>query len=371
MIANGTLRVGVVGCGYWGPKHVRIMYGLEQASSVALIDKQADRLKALSRSFPGVSTYSSLREALPEVDAVVIATPPSTHVPLARAAVEAGKHVLVEKPLAPRASEAETLVEEAAKAGVTLMVGHTFLYNPAVRKLHEIVTSGELGELYYLDSARLNLGLYQQDANVVLDLAPHDISIMNFLLGGPPNWVEAWGSRHAHRRFEDVAYMRLYYRDRDVFANVHVSWLDPCKVRRVTAVGSRKMAVYNDLASEERIRLHDKGVLRVGEDDATQPPMSYRYGDITAPYISSQEPLAVQDQHFVTCCLTGLRPDSDGVDGLGVVRVLDAAQRSLETGRRVHLEEFAVGLPAIGLESARRGAVPPPRDEEPAIEASA
>ena len=213
-----------------------------------------------------------------------------------------------------------------------------------MRKLAELVQAKELGELYYLDSARLNLGLYQNDVNVILDLAPHDISIINYVLGRQPVAVQAWASRHAHHRLEDVAYLRLFYDDyvddRSLSANIHVSWLDPCKVRRVTAVGSRKMAVYDDLAREERIRILDKGVTPPPDgDDLTQPPMSYRYGDIVVPFVSPDEPLAVQDRHFIECIADRARPLTDGEDGLSVVEALEAAELSRQLGRPVLLEE--------------------------------
>jgi predicted dehydrogenase len=289
------------------------------------------------RSFPAVNCFSTLEEALPEVDAVIIATPPSTHVALACEVIAAGKHVLVEKPLATSVADAELVVAAADSAGTVLMVGHTFEYNSAVWKLRELVSSSELGELYYLDSARLNLGLYQSDVDVIFDLAPHDVSIINYVLDSTPSSVQAWGATHAHR-LADVAYLRLDYADRGVSANVHVSWLDPCKVRRVTAVGSKKMAVYNDLASEERIRIHDKGVVTsVADDSLTHAPMSYRYGDIVSPYLAMDEPLSIQDEHFIECIVTGKRPQSDGRSGLSVVRVLEAAHQSIETRSRITL----------------------------------
>jgi predicted dehydrogenase len=334
------LRVGVVGCGYWGSKHARVMSSLSDVAQVALIDSRQERLAGVAESIRGAQTFSCLSDALPEVDAVVIATPPSSHVPLALECIRAGKHVLVEKPLALDSRGAQLLVDEAADAGVALMVGHTFEYNSAVWKLRELIDSGDLGDLYYIDTARLNLGLYQSDVNVIMDLAPHDISIINFLLRRKPTAVEAWGSAHANRQREDVAYLRLYYDDINLTANVHVSWLDPCKVRRVTAVGSRKMAVYNDLATEERIRVHDKGVLHpTPELVSTGAPMSYRYGDITSPFLTFDEPLAVQDRHFALCATTGLRPESDGLVGLAVVQALECAQLSLAEGRRVQLAE--------------------------------
>ena len=226
-------------------------------------------------------------------------------------------------------ASARRLIERAAASNLTLMAGHTFQYNGAVRKLREVIESGELGEIYYIDTARLNLGIYQTDVNVVWDLAPHDVSIINYLLRSTPTSVEAWGSNHAHFCHEDVAYLRFTYAERSVRAQVHVSWLDPCKVRRVTVVGSRKMAVYNDLTDAMRLLIYDKGVVAAQRDDVRNPPMSYRYGGITSPYIDMQEPLRVQDQHFIECIATGRRPETDGESGLAVVRALEAATQAL------------------------------------------
>ena len=338
------LRVAVVGCGYWGSKHVRVLDSTEGVAQVVLVDSRADRLQKLARGYKSAIGYTDLPSALNQVDAVVVATPPSTHVAVALQAIEAGKHVLVEKPLAPTTQGALQLINAASAAGVVLMVGHTFEYNPAVRKLRDLVREGELGELYYLDSARLNLGLYQDDVNVILDLAPHDISIFNFVLGRKPVAVQAWAARHAHHRFEDVAYLRLFYddlfADQGLSANIHVSWLDPCKVRRVTAVGSKKMAIYDDVATEERIRILDKGVLLTpNSGNVSQPPTSYRYGDIMVPFIPPDEPLAVQDGHFVDCAMTRATPLTDGENGLAVVEALEAAQLSRRLGRPVLLDE--------------------------------
>jgi len=340
MRTHAAPRVGVVGIGYWGSKHVRVLNSLDRVASVVVIDPRQDRLDALTRAFPSVLAFTSLDAALPLIDAVVVATPPTTHVSIALAAIRAGKHVLVEKPLATTSAGARQLIDAAEEQGVHVMAGHTFEYNSAVWKLRDLVQSGELGELYYIDSARLNLGLYQPDVNVISDLAPHDISIVNLLMGRQPDAVQAWGSRHANNRFEDVAYLRMSYDDTDISANIHISWLDPCKVRRVTVVGSRKMAVYNDLAAEERVRIHDKSVsCPVDGGDLTQPPTSYRYGDIIAPFVPSEEPLAVQDAHFVDCIVTGAACHTGGRSGLAVVEVLEAAQASLWTGRPTRLDE--------------------------------
>jgi predicted dehydrogenase len=368
----GGLRVAVAGCGYWGSKHVRVLHAADDVDELVLVDTREDRLLALSRSYKISRCYTALAPALEHVDAVVVGTPPSTHVPLALTAIRAGKHVLVEKPLAPSSAEARTLVAAATAANVVLMVGHTFEYNPAVRKLAELVRTEELGQLYYLDSARLNLGLYQNDVNVIFDLAPHDISIINYVLGRTPVAVQAWASRHAHRRLEDVAYLRLYYDDCPegcgLWANIHVSWLDPCKVRKITAVGSKKMAVYDDLAAEERIRILDKGVSLPEGDDLTQPPMSYRYGDIVVPFVSPEEPLAVQDRHFIECIMKGTQPLTDGEDGLSVVEALEAAELSRRFGRPVLLDEVRPGghLNGSRVQGDDRPAGPWPRGSRPA-----
>jgi predicted dehydrogenase len=281
------------------------------------------------------------------VDALVIATPPASHADLALRALIAGKHVLVEKPMATTVPDGRRLVEAAQAAGVVLMAGHTFEYNAAVWALRDAVQGGELGAVYYIDSARLNLGLYQSDISVVWDLAPHDISIFNHILGTTPDSVSAWGGSHAHRYLEDVAYVRLSYKELDVAAQLHVSWLDPCKVRRVTVVGARQMAVYNDMSSEEKLRIYDKGVS--SDEPSPQPrptgeamhdiPVTYRYGGIHSPYLPVQEPLAVQNQHFTDCIAHRRVPDTDGANGLAVVQVLTATDLSLRERRPVSLAE--------------------------------
>jgi predicted dehydrogenase len=326
------MRVAMVGCGYWGAKHTRVLLGLPEIDYLLLVDPNESHRVALSKSFSQLPHVPDIESALDSVDAVVIATPPRTHAELALAAIDAGKHVLVEKPLATSSMEGEQLVAAAAAASTVLMVGHTFEYNAAVRKLRDLITNDGLGRLHYIDTARLNLGLYQTDVNVLWDLAPHDISIINFLLGVPPTYVQAWGSRHAHALLEDVAFIRLNYEDLNINAHIHVSWLDPSKVRRVTVVGSGKMAVYDDLADEERIRIYDKGVVTPDQEDLGAVPMSYRYGDITSPFIDFPEPLMVQDRHFVECCQTDERPLTDGGNGVAVIRVLEAASASLRAG---------------------------------------
>jgi predicted dehydrogenase len=332
-----TVSVGVVGYGYWGSKHARVLTSMPDVA-LTVVDACPARLAQARSAFPGARLARRLTDALPFVDAVVIATPPRTHAHLAVEALAAGGHVLVEKPLATSVSECRSLIDRAHESGVVLMVGHTFEYNAAVRKLGALIDSGELGDICYIDTARLNLGLYQQDVNVLWDLAPHDISIINFLLQRSPSSVSAWGHAHATKELEDVAHLQLRYSDPGLSAYVHVSWLDPCKVRRVTVVGTEKMAVYDDTSPNERIRIHDVGVTRSSASEVMHAmPMSYRYGDIVSPHIPFEEPLASQDAHFIECIRDGTCPRSDGSSGMAVVRVLEAASEALALGRRVSL----------------------------------
>jgi predicted dehydrogenase len=253
--------------------------------------------------------------------------------------------------MATTADAARSLVEAAAAAGVALMPGHTFEHNAAVHKLRELVRGGHLGQLFYLDCARLNLGLYQPDVNVILDLAPHDVSISNFVLGSCPTTVTAWGSRHVHPEYEDVAYLRLDYADLGVRTNIHVSWLDPHKVRRITAVGSKKMVVYNDMADGERIRVYDKAAVPPDDSDGPLSGVAYHLGGIVSPFVPFAEPLAVQDQHFVDCIISNSAPVVNGSSGVAVVQVLECAQISLREQRPVALAEViqrqAAGRPTL------------------------
>jgi predicted dehydrogenase len=340
------MRVGVVGGGYWGSKHVRVLEALPEVEELVLVDPRESVRQDLVRSFPRLRTLETLEQALPHVDALVIATPPRSHAPLALRALDEGKHVLVEKPLATEAKAGRRLVDRAEENGLVLMCGHTFEFNAAVWWLRDAVASEELGDLYYVDTARLNLGLYQPDVNVVWDLAPHDVSIINYVLGSTPDVVQAWGRSHAHAFLEDVAYVRLEYNDLGVTAQVHVSWLDPCKVRRVTLVGSQKMAVYNDLAAEERIRVYDKGLDVPSGEPVNGQPVSYRYNGIVSPSLDFQEPLRLEDRHFVECIQESARPCTDGWNGLAVVEVLAAAEQSLRDRRPVHLERESFTAPA-------------------------
>jgi predicted dehydrogenase len=338
--------VGVIGCGYWGPQLIRNFYDLPSAQLVGVADPRPDRLDHVRHRYRGAQVFGDHRALLDtDVEAIVIATPIQTHYRLARDAILAGKHVLVEKPMTANVAEAMELILLARAAGVTLMSGHTFLYNPAVQALRNLVEGGELGKVYYVDAARLSLGLFQSQVNVLWDLAPHDISILSYVLDEKPVAVSARGSACVQPTVHDVAYLDLLY-EGGVSAHVHVSWLDPAKVRRITVVGDRKMAVYNDVALVEKIRVYDKGVKPPATDTFGEFQMSYRNGEITIPFIPWQEPLKLECEHFIECVRSGKRPLTDGMRGLEVVAALEAADRSLKDGGvRVPVEIPAIPAP--------------------------
>jgi predicted dehydrogenase len=360
----GRVRVGVIGCGYWGPHLIRNLHDMAEVDLVGVADERPERLEYVCRSYPTVRPFRDHRRLLEsDLDAVVVATPIQTHFALASEALLADRHVLVEKPLAGSAAEAAELVRLAAARHRVLMAGHTFLYNPAVRELRRLVQGGELGRIYYADAARLNLGLFQRHANVVWDLAPHDISILMYLLGQTPLMVSARGSSYVQAGVHDVCYLELLFPD-DTTAHVHVSWLDPDKVRRLTLVGDRRMAVYNDVSTEAKLRVYDSGVEYPATDNYGEFELAYRHGQIVIPYISWREPLRVECEHFVDCVRTGDRPLSDGEHGLAVVAALDAADRSLRGGGvRVPVEIPPLGAPDRNgrAPSGAEGAVAPPR----------
>lgn len=355
--SDGKLRVGVVGYGYWGSKHVRVLTGMPNVE-VTVVENRPQRLKDAAASFPSARLSSSLADASSKLDAVVIATPPCSHALVAKQALESGLHTMVEKLMATASSDAQSLVNTAEREGLTLMVGHTFEYNAAVWKLKKLITAKDFGKILYIHTSRLSLGRYQNDCNVIWDLAPHDISIISYLLDEYPDVAAAWTHRNVGELPPDVAYLKLHFPRSSVAAFVHVSWLDPNKVRTVTVIGERKMAVYDDLATDERIRVFDVGVtptVQMGENPAPfEIPVTYRTGDITSPYVEFPEPLMVQDSHFVDCVRSGRTPDTDGQRGLGVVRVLEATDEALLTGTtsRVGSQSLSRGLPG-----RRRGGV--------------
>ena len=332
--AVADLRVGIVGCGYWGPKLARNFSELPGSELGMLCDLRDDRLSEIVKLYPQAAATKRYEELLGgDLDAVAIATPVALHYPLAKAALMAGKHVLVEKPITARSDQAGELVSLAEKRGLTLMVGHTFVYNPAVEAVRRVIQSGELGRVYYLNCTRVNLGLLQPDINVLWDLAPHDLSILHFVLGVEPVSVSARGAVYVntYRNLPEVAYLVLRFPD-GVMANLRLSWLDPVKERSLTVVGSRKMLVYDDIA-DDKVVVFDKGVdvppYSVTEEEFRA---SYRHGAATAVPLQWTEPLRVECAHFIECIRTSAVPRSSGHDGLKIVQVLEAAQRSLLNG---------------------------------------
>ncbi len=324
------IKVGVIGYGYWGPNLTRNFYELPASQLVAIADLKKEQLERAKSKYPGVVLTTDYQELFTMgLDAVVISTPPKTHFKIAKECLSHDLHVLVEKPLTLNSQDAEELIELADSRGLTLMVGHTFEYNSAVQAMKNYIDSKELGDLYYLDTARLNLGLFQRDSNVLWDLAPHDISILLYLLGKDPISVSAQGMPCVIPGVYDVAYLSLAFPD-NLTAYVHVSWLDPCKVRRVTVVGSKKMAVYNDMETEGKIKIYDKGI---DAPDYTNGfgefQYNYRSGDITIPNIRYAEPLRQECKHFVDSIVSHTAPNSSGRSGLRVVKILEAAQRSI------------------------------------------
>ena len=325
------LKAGVIGCGYWGPNLIRNFQQLAGSEVKRVADLDSDRLEHMKRLYPSVKTTTDYRDIItdPEIDIVAVATPVKTHYRFASAALSAGKHVFVEKPIAASVSESQELIALAEKNQQKLMVGHTFLYTVAVRKMKEVIDSGELGKIYYISTQRLNLGLFQNDINVIWDLAPHDISIILYLLGQEPLSVSAQGTSHINPLIEDVAVVTLRFPE-NLMAIIHVSWLDPDKIRRITVVGSKKMMVYDDVQPTEKIKIYDKGVEKPKHYDTfAEFHYSYKYGDIIIPNISGSEPLRTELNHFIDCIVNDKEPLSNGKNGLDVVKILEATQKSL------------------------------------------
>jgi len=334
------IGVAVVGYGYWGPNLARNFAETEGAAMFMCCDSDPQRLALARKRFPALTCTTDYNEVLrnPDVNAIAIATPVHTHYELARLALKADKHVLVEKPLTTRVDHAEELVMLAEKHGVLLMVDHVFIYSPPVLKMKELVAQGRLGKLFFIDSVRINLGLFQHDINVVWDLAPHDLSIMDFMLDRLPVSLSAYGGTHANHGIEDVAYLNLDYGD-GLIANFHVNWLSPVKVRQMIIGGSERSLIYNDLDVNEKIKVFDS-VIEIGADveERRKALISYRNGDVWSPNISTGEPLSRMTDHFVKCIKTGQQPISDGKAGLRIVKILDAAQRSIKSpGGRVNV----------------------------------
>jgi predicted dehydrogenase len=332
-----TVRVCVIGYGYWGPNIVRNLNALDRCELVAVCDRSAKALTRAQKTYPALQLTTDVADVLraPDIDAVAIVTPVWSHFELAKAALENGKHVFVEKPFTSNSAQAAQLIELANRNNLQIMVDHTFLFSGAVRKIRELVDNGTVGPLYYFDSTRVNLGLFQHDVSVVWDLAPHDLSIMDHVIGQKPEAVVATGGNHLND-LADMAFITVYFPG-NVTAHVNVNWLSPVKVRTTLIGGRDKMLVWNDLEPDEKIKVYDKGVQITNGEGVYDLLVSYRSGDVWAPKVDSTEALTVELGYFLDCILKGAKPSNDGEAGLRVVRLLEAAEQSLKDRGRIVL----------------------------------
>lgn len=332
------MNFGVIGFGYWGPNVVRNLAGLEGSQVVAIGDVSASARKRAQKAYPGVRVTGDVLEVMssPEIDAIAVITPVWTHYELAKSALENGKHVFVEKPFTSNVDQGEELIELAQRKNLRIMVDHTFLFTGAVKKISQLLDEGALGKLYYYDSTRVNLGLFQHDINVLWDLAPHDLSIMDHIIKGSPEAVVATGQKHLNSH-EDVAYMTLYFPDK-VIAHINVNWLSPVKVRTTLIGGEKRMLVWNDLEADEKIKVYDRGVNITNREGVYELLVSYRSGDMWSPQLEQAEALRHELNYFVECIASNKDPFNDGCAGLRVVRMLEAATESLsKRGALVYL----------------------------------
>ena len=336
------IRVGVIGYGYWGPNLVRNFMAAPGSAVARVCDLRPERLASLGKLYPSMKTCSDASDLIndPQIDAVVISTPVSSHFELTMEALRAGKHVLVEKPLAARSEQARQLVDEAAARKLVLLVDHTFVYTDAVRKIRELIASGELGEIYYYDAVRVNLGLFQHDVNVIWDLAIHDLSITDCVLPTKPVAISATGISHVPGQPENVAYITMFFASAQI-AHVHVNWLTPVKVRHTLIGGSEKMILYDDLEPSEKLKVYDKGInVTPGRaEDVYKMLVSYRSGDMWAPRLDNTEALQTEALHFIDCVENNKQPETDGPAGLRLVNMIEAAEASLrDRGRLVEIQ---------------------------------
>lgn len=328
------VNIAVVGCGYWGPNLVRNFSSISECKMKKVCDTDVERLTYIKRLYWEVETVSEFEQVVgaPEIDAVAVATPVRFHFEMAMKSLQAGKHTFIEKPMASSVAECKELIEIAEKKNLILMVGHTFVYSTPVRKIKEIVDSGELGRIQYISARRLNLGLLQKDINVAWDLAPHDISIILYIMNETPVSVNCQGKAHVNPDIEDVTSMTLNFA-RDGLATIQSSWLDPNKVREITFVGNKKMLVYNDVEPIEKIKIYDKRVdIPSHYDTFAEFQYAYHYGDMYSPYLKLVEPLKVECQHFLDCIRTGRKAQSSGIEGIRIIQILEAASHSLQNG---------------------------------------
>lgn len=331
------LRLGVIGYGYWGPNVVRNFLGHHDCKVITICDKSSAALTRVRSAHPGVGVTTDPDTVLlaTDIDAVAIVTPVPYHYELAKKALENGKHVFVEKPFTATSAEAEDLIELADRCGLQIMVDHTFLFTGVVRKIKQLIDEGTLGRLYYYDSTRVNLGLFQNDVNVLWDLAPHDLSIMDYLIGVEPELVVATGGAHVNN-LENIAYLTVYFPD-NVLAHINVNWLSPVKMRTTLVGGQKRMLVWNDLDLAEKLRIYDKGADVKNESGMHAALVSYRTGDMHAPKIEEAEALKVETRYFLDCIMDGTKPINDGTAGLRVVRILEAAEQSLNQHKEIML----------------------------------
>ena len=329
-----VINIAIVGCGYWGPNLIRNFSSLAESKVLKGCDVDAQRLKHIKDLYSDIETTTNYDDLINDtnIDAIAIATPVHTHFTLARKSLEAGKHTFIEKPMAASSSECRELIELAQKKNLTLMVGHTFIFTPAVRKIKEIIDSGDLGDIYYINSQRLNLGLFQKDINVAWDLAPHDISIILYILNQVPVSVNCQGKANVYPGIEDIINMTIKF-SAGGFATIQSSWLDPNKIRKMTFVGNKKMLVYDDTEPLEKIKIYDKRVERPPYYDSFgEFQHSYHYGDMYSPYLKQNEPLRMECQHFIDCIMNDKNCESSGSEGMKVVQILEASSESLKNG---------------------------------------
>ena len=327
------MNIAVIGLGYWGPNLLRNLYELHRCEKLVACDLDEKKLAKIKNRYPVIEVTKDFSDVInnDEINAVIVATPVSAHFPLAKQVLESGKHLFLEKPFTSSRIEAEKLIEIGEKNRCVIMVGHTFEYSPPVLKIKEILDKKELGKIFYISSSRVNLGLHQKDVSVIWDLAPHDFSCIFFWLGEQPAFVSALGKDYVQRDIPDVAFVNLQFSS-GCIANVQLSWLAPSKLRRTTIVGSEKMLVYDDTENSEKVKIYDKGVNYKDPETFGEYHLSYRSGDVLSPRIDSFEPLRKEMEHFLDCCETGSTPQTDGYNGLRVVKALEAAEYSLKNG---------------------------------------
>lgn len=327
------VKIGIIGYGYWGPNIARNVYSTDGIELVAICDKSEERRNIAAKQYAGVKIYSDPKKLIlsEEINTVAVVTPVYTHYELGKQVLESGKNLFIEKPFVSNVAQGDELINIALKRDLMIMVDHTFLFTGAVRKMREIIEAGELGDLFFFDSVRVNLGLFQHDINVIWDLAPHDISIMDYVTGKNPTAVSAIGARHFQTKFEDIAYLTVHFPD-DFLAHFHCNWLTPVKIRKTLISGSKRMLVWDDLLADEKVKVYDKGVEIKSVDGIYNLLISYRSGDMYAPKTDNREALGLEMEYFVQCVEDKKQPFNNGELGLRVVKVLEAADKSLKSG---------------------------------------